>query len=75
MNFKIIALIILVALSIILFIFTSYVELQEGVSSLVGTANATTINTTRLLSQSASIATNVISEGISNTMKTIDQIV
>jgi hypothetical protein len=70
MNFKIIALIILVALSIILFIFTSYIELQEGVSSLVGVSNVTNV-----LTKTASVATSAISEGISNTMKTIDQIV
>lgn len=67
MNFKLISLIIVVALSILLFLFISYAEFTEGMELLVGgshTAAAAPV-----------AATGVLSEGMQKAMDAIDKIV
>ena len=61
MNLKLISLIVLIVLSVFLFLFISYAELKDGVSTLIGGANQQT--------------SSVLSEGMKNAMETIDKIV
>ena len=62
MNFKLISLIVVIALSILLFFFISYSEFTEGMQSLVtGVPGAST--------------TKTLADGITKAMETIDQIV
>jgi hypothetical protein len=67
MNSKLIALVVLIILSVILFLFISYAELKDGMSSLTsGIPMSGTVSPT---------VNDILSEGIMKTMNTIDNIV
>jgi hypothetical protein len=67
MNFKLIALIVLIILSVFLFLFISYAELKDGIHSLASGIPIDKNTTT--------IVKDILSEGILKTMNTIDKIV
>ena len=73
MNFKLITLVTLVVLSIFLFIFISYSELQDGFATLV--TGSPISSPSAFASASASVIKNTLSDGLVKTMKTIDKIV
>ena len=67
-NFKLVALIVLIILSVFLFLFISYAELKDGMNSLTSGIPTASLETTHAVK-------SILSEGILKTMNTIDNIV
>jgi hypothetical protein len=67
-NFKLVALIVLIILSVFLFLFISYAELKDGMNSLTSGIPTASLEATHSVK-------SILSEGILKTMNTIDNIV